>query len=292
MVCPSRKLLKSPSTIEEQIKLLKDRGLIIDDEDFAKEFLTYVTYYRFSGYTLSLRTNDIFHEGSTFRLAYQIYEFDQKLRYLLLSIIETIEIAFRTHIVNHMALKYGALSYLDNSYFKHCGYHKEFLEEFQKQIDKNKDKELFIKHHIEEYDSKFPIWVAVEIFSLGILSRFFKNMKREDQKAISLKYYNSPPYYIESWLHALVNLRNTCAHYGRLYNKNFTITPKLDKEGKQLRIKHNKLFAYIFILKRLIKNKNKWRIFLTNLQAIIDEYKEDIDISLIGFPDNWHEILQ
>lgn len=109
---------KRPLTIEEQVELLRERGLVIDDEKSAKDFLARVSYYRLSGYTLSLRTGNVFHQGATFWLVCRIYEFDQKLRYLLLGIIEVVEIAFRTQIANHMALKYGALGYLDNSYFR------------------------------------------------------------------------------------------------------------------------------------------------------------------------------
>lgn len=174
--------IKPPLTIEEQIALLKERGLMIDDEDYAKKFLTHVSYYRLSGYTLSLRKNDIFNKGATFQLVCRLYEFDQKLRYMLLSVIETIEISFRTQIANHLGLRYGPLGYLESSYFKDPSYHQQLMVEFEKQVEKNKEKELFVRHHIEKYNRQFPIWVAIEIFSFGMLSRLFKIMKREDQK--------------------------------------------------------------------------------------------------------------
>lgn len=282
---------KPPLTIEEQIELLRQRKLIIENEEFAKEVLNSVSYYRLSGYTLSLRAGNLFHEGVTFRSVYQIYEFDRKLRHLLLGVIEVVEIALRTQIANHMALKYGALGYLNSSYFRDPLFHQEFLLELQKQIKNTKNKELFIRHYIEKYNGKFPIWAAVEIFSLGMLSKFFKNLKIEDQKAISRGYYDFPPQYLVSWIHALVTLRNICAHYGRLYNRTFTITPKLSKEIKKLGFLDDRLFTYIFILKYLIRSRKKWISFSTNLQAIIAEYKDEVDISLVGFPCNWYEIL-
>ncbi|WP_018086930.1 Abi family protein [Desulfurispora thermophila] len=282
---------KPPLSIEEQIKLLVSRGLVVEDETFATDVLNHVGYYRLSGYTLSLKTGDLFHEGVTFQKVYNIYEFDQKLRYLLLGIIEIVEIAFRAQIANYMALKYGALGYLNRVYFSNGDYHKKFLDELNDQITKNQEKELFVKHHIEKYEGKFPIWVAVEVFSLGMLSKFFKNMKTKDQKAISRKFYAFSHEYISSWLHSLVNLRNICAHYGRLYNRRFTIMPKFSKDAKIKGIQGNSLFACIFLLKYLVNNKKKWNNFLINLQAIVDEYKDDIDISLMGFPDNWYEVL-
>ena len=283
---------KKPSTIKEQIWLLKQRGLVIDDERFAEEILNRVSYYRLSGYTLSLRTGDVFHKGTSFRLVHRIYEFDQKLRYLLLGTVEVVEIALRTQVANYMALTYGALSYRNSAYFQDPEHHAEFLKEFNKQIESTKNRELFVKHHIEKYESRFPIWAAIEVFSLGMLSKFFRNMKKEDQKAISRQFYKIPPVYLVSWLHSLVTLRNICAHYGRLYNRTFPIAPRLTKEGKKLGIRNDRLFAYVFVLKYLVTNRGQWSVFVTNLQAVLEEYKEDIDMSLIGFPCNWYELLK
>ena len=49
-------------SIEEQIELLRSRGLIIPDDqyDTAKDFLLNNNYYRISGYTLTMRNRDTF----------------------------------------------------------------------------------------------------------------------------------------------------------------------------------------------------------------------------------------
>ncbi len=47
--------VKPPLSIEQQIELLKSRNLVIEDENFAKKVLTYVSYYRLSGYSLCQR---------------------------------------------------------------------------------------------------------------------------------------------------------------------------------------------------------------------------------------------
>lgn len=43
---------KDFKTIDEQLEILRSRGLIIDDENIAKDFLLYNNYYRISGYSL------------------------------------------------------------------------------------------------------------------------------------------------------------------------------------------------------------------------------------------------
>lgn len=50
---------KDFKTIDEQIEILRSRGLIIEDETEAKDFLFRNNYYRISGYSLTLRKNDV-----------------------------------------------------------------------------------------------------------------------------------------------------------------------------------------------------------------------------------------
>ena len=74
--------VKPFKTIEEQISILEDRGLIIDDEEVAKKFLANLNYYRLSAYTLTLRKDDHFYANVNFSDIMQIYRFDMELRQL------------------------------------------------------------------------------------------------------------------------------------------------------------------------------------------------------------------
>lgn len=105
--------IKQPKTYEEQIQILKTRGLVVEDEMSAKNILSKINYYRFSAYTLTLKNDDLFHEGISFDQIYNLYEFDRKLRLYLLSLLEQIEISFRTKISYHLAHKYGVTPHQD-----------------------------------------------------------------------------------------------------------------------------------------------------------------------------------
>ncbi len=85
------------------------------------------------------------------------------------------------------------------------------------------------------------------------------------------------------------NVRNVCAHYGRLYNKRLTFKPRLFKEEKA-QINNNRIFAAIHVMQRLI-SKTEGNRFITNLAVLISEYEEHIDFLNIGFPNNWTELL-
>ena len=63
--------------------------------------------------------------------------------------------------------------------------------------------------------------------------KMYNNLLDEDKDEIADKYYNTKGEYVRTWLHALSNIRNRCAHYGRLYNKNLTVTPKLFRSDRK-----------------------------------------------------------
>jgi abortive infection bacteriophage resistance protein len=284
-----RRELKPPLTYEQQVEKMKSRNLIIGDETFAIEKLKTNNYYRISAYTLHLKKDDVFLPGTTFEQIIRLYDFDANFRSILTPVLERIEIAFRTHVAYLLANKYGdPLSYREKNCFVNEVFHSKFLEELDREIDRSK--EIFAQHHRKKYDGQFPIWVAVELMSFGTLSKLFGNMKNEDQNEIAKEHYSIPGEYAVSWLRTLSYVRNLCAHYARLYNKNLTIKPKLFAREKH-RIDNRKIFAAILVMKRLTKEETSWRTFLASLVGLIETYNDVIDLKLIGFPDNWYDLL-
>lgn len=41
----------------------------------------------------------------------------------------------------------------------------------------------------------------------------------------------------------------------------------------------------------LLKNTSDWVNFIIELAALIEEYKDNIELYRLGFPDNWHDLL-
>lgn len=282
-------VLKSPATFEEQIQILKKRGLVIEDEEVAFRTLQRINYYRLSAYGLSLKNNDRFYTGVTFSQIHALYEFDHRFRYLIMDMTEQVEIAFRTHISYRIAHTYGSLGHLESAHFENEKYHEAFLVELDKEV--RRSQEIFIKHHFDKYEGNFPVWVAIEVLSFGTLSKLFSNMKNEDKNYIANSNYRVPAIYLESWLKCLSYVRNICAHYGRLYNRPLTSKPRLGHKSKQLGIQQNRIFAHLYILKQLIPERRKWSDFVTRLEALLSEYNDVIELERIGFPEDWEAIL-
>ncbi|WAM36921.1 Abi family protein [Caldicellulosiruptor acetigenus] len=288
--------LKPALSVEEQIKLLNSKGLIIKDIEFAMQVLSKISYYRLSGYWHSfLRKDNKFEHFAgniSFEDIYHIYRFDQKLRHIIFEVIEEIEITFRTKVVNYFACTYGPLKYKEPEYFENAEYHKEFLNEIEKAIKEQENKEQFVRHYLNKYSGEFPIWVVAEILSFGSMSKFYSNLKKDDRDKISKEWTGFPSEYLKSWLKSLVLVRNLCAHYRRLYRQTFAFPPKLSKKQRTTIGNNNSLFAICFVMKYMLESST-WENFITNLEALFEEYEEKkVDISLIGFPNNWLKIFR
>ena len=283
---------KPPLKYEEQLEKLKKRGCIINDDKKCISILKSVNYYRLSAYFLPFKLdNGNYEEGLSFERVFSIYEFDRKLHGILFNALEETEIFLRSKIAYFHAHKYGALGYMDKANFSvKAELHENFIENFKREIDKNKNI-LFVKHHIYKYGGEFPIWAASEMFTFGMLSKFFANMTCQDRESLSNDIYKTNPKFVGSWLRCCTDLRNICAHYGRLYFRTFSAAPSgidnLEEKSKR------KLFGAILSLKKLYPFKDKWNNeTLKKLMSLVDEHKSDIDLEHIGFSYNWIEELK
>ena len=278
--------IKPPTTYNQQIEKLRSRGCIIADEAQAVEILSKVNYYRLTAYFLPFKQADeTYSAGTDFNDVYQIYEFDRKIRNLLFAAIEEIEVNLRSTLAYYHAQKYGALGYLDkkNYYPKHD--HTKLLDRID--VEKKKRiKEPFVQHHITKYGGIFPIWVVIELFTFTTLSHFYADLQVDDQKHIARTFYNTHNKTLRSWLRCSTDLRNFCAHFGRLYFRIFTSIPdgipELDKSN------HRSLFAVIMVLRNLYADPTKWnKEIYMQICSLIKEYSKSIRLSHIGFPTDW-----
>jgi abortive infection bacteriophage resistance protein len=200
-----------------------------------------------------------------------------------------IEITLRCRISNIFSIKYGVLGYEDPANFSDTVFHNEFLEEVNEAISKN-SKNPIVKNFISSYeDSKLPFYALLEILSFGSLSKFYKNMKSEDKKAIS-KTYNIGYTYLESWIEHLAYVRNICAHYGRIYNYSLHKAPILYKQYSEKGINNHYIFATLICLKHLLYNDSKWLNFIETLDQLITG-SPHVAVYRMGFPDDWKDIL-
>lgn len=282
--------LKEPKTFDEQLEILKNRGCIIGDESYAKRVLKRINYYRLTAFFLPYtKNNGNYKSDTTFNKVHRTYLFDCKLRALLFSVIEEIELTLRTQLSYYHAHKYGPLGYMNINNYNKKHDHEDFTCRLNRAINKNQN-QPFVNHHIEKYEGNFPIWVIIELFTTNDLSIFYADMIASDQKAIASDIFGTTYKILPTWLHCLTILRNYCAHYSRLYYTLFPIQPQTPHGFSYTLWKQ--VFDYILVLKFLYPSPENWvSTLVTPLRALIEEYSDCVELKHIGFPANWEKIL-
>lgn len=281
---------KAPATINEQIKILKLRGCVIEDEKKARDTLKYINYYRLSNYFEPFSVSKHkYEEGTTFEKIMRVYEMDRKLRSILIAALEEIEISLRATVSNFHALRYGALGYLNPSSFNVSHNHASFLSRVNHLIESNEERE-FVRHYNAKYGGKFPLWVMMELFSFGTLAFFYKDMKTADKKELSDEYYNCSSSELDNWIFCMNELRNYCAHYNRLYGSHFPVEPKTP-EGFPGELSPD-VFGYIIVMKQLFHGKENWNERVVKpISRLLKKNADVIRLSDLGFPEGWETLI-
>ena len=293
--------LKGPTTVPEQIQLLKSRGLTIDDENLAVQYLSHVSYYRLGEYWYSLQSdkeNHIFKPQSVFSDVIFLYEFDRELRMLLFDVIERIEISLRTKLIYHLSHEFGPWWFQNFDLFTDNLALVKTLANIEEEISRSKEK--YIKDHFKKHkdDQRFPpSWKTLEQTSFGSLSKLYGNLKNtiksKDLIAVELGAVNHT--YLPSWLQSIAQIRNYCAHHSRLWNKNLPGSPKLlskppfnwvNDVPKQHEFRH--LYIHLCLMKYLINIIYTENDFTARLSALLQKYPS-VDPNALGMKPNWEE---
>lgn len=281
--------VKKPTTIEEQIKLLKSREVVIEDENFAKKFLRIYNYYFVIGYLHPYKTSDDKYKNISFNgIATQI-KFDMRLREICMYALDIIEKGLKTIIAYEFSHNYenGNIAYAYSLYFPNDeDKHTRLMEHYN--VSLNNNKELpYVKHNMKTYGI-LPTWVAIELFTLGNIEKFFSMLDTNTKKKIE-DIIGFPKNKIQNWIENLRIFRNMVAHNQRLYNFSILSMPKKAKEyNKQT----GKIFDYVIVMKYLFLDNEDWNTYvLPRFEYIFDDFKDDVDLKCIGFPDDWKNIL-
>jgi len=324
-------------TIDDQIALLQSRGMVFDDLDKAKRYLSTIGYYRLSAYWRVSRVYNIatksltdkFIDGTTFEEHKNLYVFDRNLKLLVLDAIERIEIALKTSIALRLgsqnSISHLLANQLDGKFTKrgpkretntqlftrflrldferplNKSRHDIWVDKFKNHTIRAKRSEEFVKHIHKKYPNvELPIWIAIEIWDFGQTSLFLDGMKLADRNAVAQALgFENKGNVIISWVRALNDVRNICAHHGRLWNRTMVNSPGfVPKETFPMMdiVRSNdksrmKLYLVIIVIRIFLDNispESNWHIKVRDLVLSTNLVKGVNDIpKMMGFPDGW-----
>ena len=303
---------KEFKNLDEQIAILRNKGLTIENEKFAREVLFRENYFFLNGYRhlfIKSESNKTYIEGVTFEELYSLFLFDRSFRNILFKHILIIENNLKSIMSYQLSIKYG---YKEKEYLSPKNFTNnpersrqvnDIIHKMKRQIKNNAMQHSATMHYVTNY-GYIPLWVLVKVLSFGIIGELYSILKREDQANIA-DVYNLDVDTFANYVVILSNYRNLCAHEDIVYdNRTQKIIddsiyhrklhiPMMDNEyiyGK------NDLFALLIILKCLLKDEEVKSLVL-ELDSAIKELSNNLkSISIgkvldqMGFPENWEDI--
>jgi abortive infection bacteriophage resistance protein len=278
---------------QEQISLLKQRGMKFADENKALHLLENISYYRFSGYwypLLANKQNHVFKPNASFETAFSLYKFDRELRKLINVELEKIEVAVRSKMAYVLSTDHDIFWIENPNLFVNSSLHQSTLAKIQDEF--NRCDEEFIVAFKSKYSNRFPpSFMLLEIVSFGVLSRLYSNLTSGKSKRDIAKMFGLPDRVFASWLHSLVYLRNVCAHHSRMWNRPMSIQPLFPRNATNVWITNrqvgiNRVYYALSMIIYLLNVVNPKHTFKQKLEALFLKYP-NIDRTAMGFPADW-----
>lgn len=229
------------------VSLLIQRNMQVADPARAERKLAQLGYYRLSGYWYPAKAfaldaqgrqllcpisqkplrQDWFQPGTSFNDAVALYQFDKRLRLLMLDAIERLEVSLRT-VIAHEVGYHSPMAYTEQRFIqpKHAQsfqakgrLRNKWAEWSSRQQELlSRSSEDSIAWH-RQSGKPIPFWVAVEAWDFGTLSKYFEMLKGGHQNRVLRRFGLSDAKSFARWLQEINLLRNRCAHHTRVWNQ-------------------------------------------------------------------------
>ena len=305
------KIEKNFKNLNEQVDILKNKGLEIRDENYAKKVLLRENYFFLMGYRhLFMEPGDKkFKAGTKFEELYSLFLFDRSIRNVLFKYILVIENNLKSIASYQLSKKYG---YRERDYLKAKNFTtdpakqaqlNDLLKKMKRQIRVNGAQHSATLHYVSNY-GYIPLWILVKVLSFGIVSEMYSILKKEDQKDIA-DIYEIDPDDLTIYLPILANYRNLCAHEDILFeNKTQKVIDDtiyhqlldIPKEEDVYTQGKNDLFCLIIVMKQLLRYDD-FKNMSVELDHVIDTLNFNIRtipinsvLDRMGFPQNWKNL--
>lgn len=273
-------MARKARSIEEQIKLLKKRGMIFDDEDKAEQILEDVGYYRLGFYWYHFQKDfkkHLFLDNTHFSTVINLYYLDVDLRFLLIKVLSRIEINLRTRIIYIVSNHYkdNPFWFADKRIMKN-----QFVDTLDNFYTDIKKKNKVITDHHRKYpnDKYAPAWKTLEFMTLGSLYTLFTSLKEEEIKtAIASKYGVRNIKVFDNYFKVIRNIRNICSHTRVLYDLSYYETVVKKGVVKISDEEKNSLSAIIKVISYFLQqiSANRANDFQNNLKELFLRHSDN-----------------
>ena len=288
---PSKIEFLSP---EEIIESLEKRGLIINDKDKAIKKLQSLDYERlelYEHYFLE-KNSDQFRKGTKFEHIVKAYEVDELLRMALFFALIKIENFLKTRMIEYFRKQENekdAYVHENLKYFKTKEYYKYMIMVYltAKKKYKHRYANQLVKKFFEENKSKatFPIKKLINYLTFGEFNQMYQAITETHQYKfvdfLKIPFLRKKTEFFNTWLHALSDNRNVCAHTELLFGRKIAFKLFKSEGSKYTESISNFLYVVNIIMTSEYFDQDFTSWWKNSFIEIIDkanaEFKKDLD---------------
>ena len=304
-----------PIDLESQVILMK-KYITFRQRKKMREFLVYAGYFRASRYGKFLLTQvNAFGSKADSKVFFELYDFDVQLRLLLFKYCKKAEVRFKSAIANAVSLKTGdAGFYLDRQYYtptksekdkKTRNRNKSFFDtKFFVNLtnDEEKLRRDVVKHpELREYrkggarqNNILPVWAAFSYFEMGTMVMIYSYLRGDLRKEVLDYTYSQNNYkkevtkQMDTWLDAVRNLRNYCAHHSMVVGMTSSVVIPDNRDSADVLPDNTNLYSRLYALKKILPQKDA-DMLAKELEKLISKTKIDI-YKMNILPADWKDL--
>ncbi len=303
---------KPYQTPADLVFYMRAKGLTVNDELKAINFLESVNYYRFKIYLWPFldQSLDSYHQGASFEKGVELYRFDEGLRNLLFLCISRIEIKLRSKLDQVVSSHTkNPFWYLDDSLimrqklFSMKGLRSRLASSFQD--SKDEFSVHFKENYVNDTNSSFkqlpPFWVITELATFGNIQTIYQSLDKSQfqgpqntNKLNTLAHEFGARNFAElnNWIKAIRDVRNRCAHHSRGWNANCRQPSSIVNmlSSQHMPQNTNKIYIICVLLKVIDDNLSLYLNLKDKLLQLYAKYPEAaVRAYSAGFPLDWEQ---
>ena len=304
-----------PMDLESQVVLMK-KYITFRQRKKMREFLGYAGYFRASRYGKFLLTQvNAFGSKANSKVFFELYDFDVQLRLLLFKYCKKAEVRFKSAIANAVSLKTGdAGFYLDRQYYTPTKSEKDkktrnrnitfFNTKFIANLtnDEEKLRRDVVKHpELREYrkggtrqNNVLPVWAAFSYFEMGTIVMIYSYLRGDLRKEVLDYTYSASNYkkevtkQMDTWLDAVRNLRNYCAHHSMVVGMTSSVVIPDNRDSTDVLPDNTNLYSRLYALKKILLQQDA-DMLMNELDRLISRTKIDV-YKMNILPANWKDL--
>ena len=304
-----------PMDLESQVVLMK-KYITFRQRKKRREFLGYAGYFRASRYGKFLLTQvNAFGSKANSKVFFELYDFDVQLRLLLFKYCKKAEVRFKSAIANAVSLKTGdAGFYLDRQYYTPTKSEKDkktrnrnitfFNTKFFANLanDEEKLRRDVVKHpELREYrkggtrqNNVLPVWAAFSYFEMGTIVMIYSYLRGDLRKEVLDYTYSASNYkkevtkQMDTWLDAVRNLRNYCAHHSMVVGMTSSVVIPDNRDSTDVLPDNTNLYSRLYALKKILLQQDA-DMLMNELDRLISRTKIDV-YKMNILPANWKDL--